>query len=95
MLALTPTEGTSPGAERHGAFASALGNVGGGGGGAGGSGTNSPRERRGSAVFGFGGEIATGGPPILVNPKCSGYFVEPVSFFASLSPHSLMRRREK
>ena len=24
------------------------------------------------------GSIATSGPPILVNPKCSGYFVEPV-----------------
>lgn len=65
MLALTPTAG---------------GSGSGGGGGGSGSGTNSPRERRGSGFgFGFGGEIASGGPPILVNPKCSGYFVEPVS----------------
>lgn len=66
MLALTPTEGNSPGAQ-HGHQAA-------------GSGANSPaRERRGSG-FGFGGEIATGGPPILVNNKCSGYFVEPLTW---------------
>jgi dual specificity phosphatase 12 len=36
------------------------------------------RERRGSSTQPDGG-LATSGPPILVNPKCSGYFVEPVS----------------
>ncbi|WVR06350.1 hypothetical protein IAU60_003381 [Kwoniella sp. DSM 27419] len=36
-----------------------------------------PTERRGSSgEGGFGG----GGPPILVNPKCSGYFVEPLTW---------------
>lgn len=32
-----------------------------------------------------GGTIATSGPPILVNPKCSGYFVEPVSMITAFS----------
>lgn len=40
--------------------------------------TEGSRERRGSSSAGFGGELASSGPPILVNPKCSGYFVEPV-----------------
>nr|XP_031864201.1 uncharacterized protein CI109_000113 [Kwoniella shandongensis]KAA5531273.1 hypothetical protein CI109_000113 [Kwoniella shandongensis] len=41
-------------------------------------GSGGERERRGSASsdIGFGG----GGPPILVNPKCSGYFVEPLTW---------------
>ena len=41
----------------------------------------SGRERQGSASSdapGFGGSIPNAGPPILANPKCSGYFVEPV-----------------
>lgn len=41
----------------------------------------SQRERKGSNasdIAGFGGAIPNSGPPILVNPKCSGYFVEPV-----------------
>ncbi|KAI9632039.1 uncharacterized protein MKK02DRAFT_21395 [Dioszegia hungarica] len=43
-------------------------------------------ERRGSAasvaggIGGFGGELASTGTPILVNPRCSGYFVEPLTW---------------
>lgn len=37
-----------------------------------------PRERRISGPQ-HDGSLATSGPPILINPKCSGYFVEPVS----------------
>lgn len=43
------------------------------------------RERKGSNasdIAGYGGAVPNAGPPILVNPKCSGYFVEPVSRFA-------------
>jgi len=39
------------------------------------------RERKGSnssEVSGYGGPLPNAGPAILVNPKCSGYFVEPV-----------------
>jgi dual specificity phosphatase 12 len=40
------------------------------------------RERKGSnssEISGYGGPLPNAGPAILVNPKCSGYFVEPVS----------------
>ena len=48
-----------------------------------------PRERK---VSGRGGEgsIPTSGPPILVNPKCSGYFVEPVSDFPTYCPNRIV-----
>ena len=41
----------------------------------------SSHERKGSTasdIAGYGGAVPNSGPPILVNPKCSGYFVEPV-----------------
>lgn len=41
----------------------------------------SHHERKGSNasdIAGYGGAVPNSGPPILVNPKCSGYFVEPV-----------------
>lgn len=41
----------------------------------------SGHERKGSTasdIAGYGGAVPNSGPPILVNPKCSGYFVEPV-----------------
>lgn len=44
-------------------------------------GSGSRDRRQSSSGPNEGGTIATSGPPILVNPKCSGYFVEPVSRF--------------
>lgn len=41
----------------------------------------SNRERKSSTasdIAGYGGAVPNSGPPILGNPKCSGYFVEPV-----------------
>jgi dual specificity phosphatase 12 len=37
------------------------------------------RDSSGSQASAYGSALPNAGPPILVNPKCSGYFVEPVS----------------
>lgn len=39
----------------------------------------SRRPSSAGSMVGFGGELASTGTPILVNQRCSGYFVEPVS----------------
>lgn len=46
----------------------------------------SSHERKGSNasdIAGYGGAVPNSGPPILVNPKCSGYFVEPVCLLSA------------
>lgn len=82
LLAFTPTEGTPGDRPRKDSFGLGT-SAGGASSGSSGSGSGQApgggeRTRRPSQI-GYGGEIATSGPPILVNPKCSGYFVEPVS----------------
>lgn len=72
LLAFTPTEGNNNG-ERPGASGSS-------GSGSSASGQGSLDRVRRPSQPGYGGEIATGGPAILVNPKCSGYFVEPLTW---------------
>ena len=50
------------------------------------NGNSLARERKGSNasdVSAFG-SLPNAGPAILVNPKCSGYFVEPVSLLVPM-----------
>jgi dual specificity phosphatase 12 len=49
------------------------------------------RERKGSnasEASAYGSALPNAGPAILVNPKCSGYFVEPVSLLAFSNDHA-------